>query len=510
MIAKSIDKKNAIKEFDFSEEYQSSNKGLSIPIGFDENDQLAIEDFSKFQHILVSGVTGSGKTSYVQTLIASLIKTNSPEDIKFIIADSKRVDYNFMKNSPYLFCPLINDNYEFNSTIRKIYNDINSPSSRSAIKRRLENNNNFNLFIIVDDIGLFNREIDDNVVLACLAQEARINHIHIIFVTSTPNTSVIPNEIKANISCRIAFNVASKQISKMIIDDYGAEKLKCPGELIFKYGSQIKKLSIPFIDYSELNDMIESATENSATLDNFSNLAMKAFGTSKDLDIYKNNSLYSDSLYKDVVNFVVAQQKASTSLIQRRFGIGYNRAAKLIDTLEENGIIGPANGAKPRDVFIKNNSVENNEDFKNTNYNVKELNNENNVLNSDNPPEIHLRYYKYTKVLDGSFSVSSDKVHLEKKIDLGFNTATASPTFDGNTIEGIVLKKPSLFNRVGYFCIKIKKSTKATASGTAKEYIDSNNLDKYTTLEFDKSCLNDVKAFLTQLSEDTHISIIEE
>lgn len=517
MSEKIIDKKNLIKDFELSNEYESSNKGISVPIGFDDNDYLVIEDLSKYQHILVSGVTGSGKTSFVQAIIASLIKTNTPENVKFVIADSKRVDYNFLKNSPYLFCPIINDSRDFNIAIRKIYNDINSPSNHSSIKTILSENSKFNLFVVMDDFGLFNRDIDENVVLTCLAQESRIYNIHLVFITSTPNTSVIPNEIKANISCRVAFNVASKQISKMIIDDYGAEKLKCPGELLFKYGSQIKKCSFPYIDYNELKEMIDSAIENSVTLDNFSNLAMKAFGKNKDLSILNNSPMFEDSLYKDVVEFVKAQQKASVSLIQRRFGIGYNRAAKLIDTLEEYGIIGPANGSNPREVYIKDYSNETNsyddkafeEKINDINNNKNEIKQSNETNINDNSPEIKLRYFRYTSVIDGSFTVHSNKVHISKKIDVGNNTATVEPVLAGNTIEGLVLKKPKLFNRTGYFCLEIKKAITANAYGSAKNYVDINNISKYTTLEFDLSNYSDVKEFIYQLSEDIGIPVKE-
>lgn len=504
MIDSALDKKELIKNFNCTSSYKSDTNGVYVPLGFN-NDEIIIEDITKYQHILVSGVTGSGKTSFVQMLIASIIKTCKPDDVQFVIADSRRVDYNFLKKSPYLFCPLINGNYEFNNAIRKIYNDINSPINRSTIKTRLENNSNYNLFIIIDDIGLFNREIDDNVILTCLAQEARTYNIHMIFVTSTPNTSVIPSEIKANIPCRIAFNVASKQVSKMIIDDYGAEKLGCPGEYLFKYGANIRKFNLPFIDYTEINEMIESALDNSATLDNFSKLAMKAFGTSDDLDLYENKSSFQDSLYKDVVDFVISTQKASTSLLQRRFGIGYTRAAQLIDTLEENGIIGPSNGSKPREVYIDN-PFKKNDNFEN-NKSEEIIKNTKNDLDNDNP-EVNLRYFRYVKVIDGSFTVYSNKVHITKNFMVNNRNATASPEFGGAVIDGLILKKPSFF-KTGYFTIKIKKTTNVNASGSAKQYIDCDDLEQYTTLQFNSSSFADVKEFMKQLSEDTNIFLDE-
>lgn len=505
MIDSALDKKELIKNFDCNSNYKSDTNGVYVPLGFN-NDEIIIEDITKYQHILVSGVTGSGKTTFVQTLIASIIKTNKSENVQFVIADSRRVDYNFLKNSPYLFCPLINDNYDFNNAIKKIYNDINSPLNRSTIKTRLENNSNYNLFIIIDDIGLFNREIDDNVILTCLAQEARIYNIHIIFVTSTPNASVIPSEIKANIPCRIAFNVASKQVSKMIIDDYGAEKLSCPGEYLFKYGANIRKFNLPFIDYSEIIEMIESAIDNSVTLDNFSKLAIKAFGTCDDLDLYKNKSSFQDSLYKDVVDFVISIQKASTSLLQRRFGIGYNRAAQLIDSLEENGIIGPANGSKPREVYIDNSFEKNSNDDNSKSEEI--ITRTKNDLDNDNP-EVNLRYFRYVNVIDGSFTVYSNKVHITKHFVTNNRNATASPEFGGSVIDGLILKKPSFFNKTGYFTIKIKKTTSVDVSGSAGQYIDRDDLEKYTTLQFNSSSFRDVKEFMKQLSEDTKIILDE-
>ena len=507
MISSELDKKDLIKNFDYSSNYNSDSNSISVPLGFNDKNEMVIEDITKYQHILVSGVTGSGKTSFIQMLIASIIKTKKPEDVQFVIADSRRVDYNFLKRSPYLFCPLINDSYEFNKSIKKIYDDINSPLHHSIIKTKLEKNSNYNLFIILDDIGLFNRDIDENVILTCLTQEARTYNIHIIFVTSTPNTSIIPSEIKANIPCRIAFNVASKQVSKMIIDDYGAEKLNCPGEFLFKYGASIRKFNVPFIAYNELNEIIDSAIDNSATLDNFSNLAMKAFGTNNDIDIYENKSYFKDSLYKDAVDFVVAQQKASTSLLQRRFGIGYNRAAQILDSLEDNGIVGPSNGSKPRDVLISNPYANDNivnEDTSQINKtNIKQNNKEN------DDPEINLRYFRFVSVIDGSFSVYSNKVHIDKSFYIGNRKATASPEFGGAAIDGLVLKKPTFFNKTGYFTIKIKKTTEANASGSAKQYIDYNNLEQYTTLQFSSSMYKNVKEFMKQLSEDINIPIDE-
>lgn len=374
-----------------SAEYKQAQKPLTISLGKGISGDSHFGDLSKMPHLLIAGATGSGKSVSIHTIINSLIFRNSPENVKFIMIDPKRVELTLYNGIPHLLTPVITSakkailalkwagkemekRYDLleKSAVRDIqsyHKNILAPAVEKIINR-----NDRNIYqdveaiekmpfiiIVVDELAdlmhMYPRELESAVVR--LAQMSRAVGIHLVLSTQRPSVNVITGLIKANIPARIALQVASQIDSRTILDGAGAEKLLGSGDMLYLSGEMSKpirlqsayisekevKLIVKYLvkEYGdEIPDEVDiSSTEQSNVL----------FSTS--LDFEKGSFDDDDDLYEDAKNTVVRAGKASTSYLQRKLRVGYSRAARLMDILEERGVIGPASGSKPRDVMIK-------------------------------------------------------------------------------------------------------------------------------------------------------------
>ena len=332
-------------------------------------------DLTKMPHLLIAGATGSGKSVCINTIITSLLLRTKPSEVKLVLVDPKKVEFTPYHEIPHLLWPVITDAKMASMMLKKIVvimEERFDVFAKAAVRNisdynlKVENHNN-NLaqgeepmnklpFIVViidelaDLMSVANKDVQASIQR--ITQLARASGIHLIVATQRPSTDVITGLIKSNIPSRISFAVSSSIDSRTILDQVGAESLLGNGDML--YAPQGENTPIRIQGCYVTDDEIEKITNycKSQAKPNYDDTYFAL--TSNNSEGGSNaTSGEEDDLYNEVVEFIAKTKRASTSSLQRRFGIGYNRAARLIDTLEENGLIGPANGSKPREVYIR-------------------------------------------------------------------------------------------------------------------------------------------------------------
>lgn len=352
-----------------SPEFKNRKSNLSMILGRDVAGTSVIANIAKMPHLMIAGATGSGKTVCVNTLITGLLFQNSPEDLKFIMVDPKRVELTPYNDIPHLLTPVITDpdkainalkwavkEMENRYDLLSKYGCRNIESYNEAVRTRLKEQDPLYYIIIVIDemadlMATHGREME--AVVVRLAQMARAIGIHLVLSTQRPSVEVITGLIKANITTRIAFCVASQIDSRTILDTSGAEKLLGNGDMLYlsSDANKPKRIQGVFISEEEVRklvDFIKSQKQDDVEYNN-EIVESKKFAS----DPMGENSDVDDDLYNEALEVVRNAGKASASLLQRRLRVGYARAARLLDLMEDQGAIGPAQGAKPREVYIE-------------------------------------------------------------------------------------------------------------------------------------------------------------
>jgi S-DNA-T family DNA segregation ATPase FtsK/SpoIIIE len=369
---------------------------LSVPLGRDVSGESIFIDISKMPHLLVSGSTGSGKSVAIHSIIISLLFKNTPETLRLLLMDPKRVELVAYNNLPHLVSDVITKPKKAISALRwavlemeKRYEELEESKSRdidSYNQKALKNKKTLMPYILIvidelaDLMASFGREVEGSIVR--LAQMARATGIHLIVSTQRPSTEVITGLIKANIPARIALKVASQIDSRTILDMAGAEKLLGQGDLLFlaPENSKPKRVQSAFVSEKEVSQIVKFIVENNkeytlekSEKEDFEEVAGQdnRLGNNQ-IDFDNTSNQDTDELYSEAYRVIMEAKKASTSLLQRRLGIGYNRAARLIDTLEERGVISSGDGAKPREILALNeNEFEEDKYFSNEEENEK-------------------------------------------------------------------------------------------------------------------------------------------
>ena len=347
---------------------------LAFPLGRGTSGESVIVDLAKMPHLLVAGATGSGKTIYINNLILSLLFRNTPRDLKLILIDPKRVELVLYNGIPHLLSPVIIKPDKAVSSLawaitemERRYDSFSETASRDIVsynqkvlKKNVEGDYKKLPYIVIvidelaDLMATHGREMEASIVR--LAQMARATGIHLVVSTQRPSVEVLTGLIKANITSRIAFECASLIDSRTILDMAGAEKLLGHGDMLYQSAdlSKPKRIQGAYISEEEVKRVVDFIRDQSFE-DEIEEIPEKITEEISEDGIPVSNEIIDDELYGDAKEVVIAAGKASASLLQRRLRIGYARAARLLDLLEEQGMIGPSNGAKPREVFENEN-----------------------------------------------------------------------------------------------------------------------------------------------------------
>ncbi len=344
---------------------KSSSSNLSIGLGHDVRGNSVIADLAKMPHLLVAGSTGSGKSIAINNIILTYTYLNSPRTLRFILIDPKRVELSPYNGIPHLMTPVVTQPQKAINALKWALQEMDSRYDKlsqmgardiTSFNQKVKNRSDFEylpyIVIVIDELAdlmaQYKREMESAVVR--LAQMARAVGIHLIASTQRPSTDVVTGLIKANITSRISFKVASQVDSRTIMDQAGAEKLLGNGDMLYMSNdsSGITRVQGTFVSEEE----IKKVTEYLRNLDEADYEEEVLSGEQEGGEsIQEQQEEEEDDLYEDAKNIVVEENKGSASLLQRRLRIGYARAANLLDALEENGVVGPARGSKPRKVL---------------------------------------------------------------------------------------------------------------------------------------------------------------
>ena len=350
---------------------------LMVTLGRDIMGRPQYCEINKTPHLLVAGSTGSGKSVCINSIIVSILMRAKPDEVKLVLVDPKKVELSMYNGVPHLLAPVVTDPKKANIALKKIvvemehrYDMFSNTSTKNiaGYNAYIDKKNEAlpeeekirklpYIVVIIDELAdlmlVAAKEVEDSIMR--ITQMARAAGIHLIVATQRPSTDVITGVVKANIPSRISFAVSSSIDSRTILDMTGAEKLLGKGDMLFLPQGENTPIRIQgtFIDDDEIKRVVDyTIKQQIARYDETLLMDDEEMHATSMVDS-KEKDATEEPLYNEIVEFVVTSGKASASLLQRRFRLGYNRAARAIDLLEERGIIGPSNGSKPREVLVK-------------------------------------------------------------------------------------------------------------------------------------------------------------
>ena len=368
-----------LREILESDRAKKSDNKLLVGLGKDIMGRSICCDIDKTPHLLVAGATGSGKSVCINCIIASILMRAKPEEVKLVLVDPKKVELSMYNGIPHLLMPVVTDPKKANEALKKIVHEMEIRYDKFS-EKNVKNIATYNAWIdkqnekiddeslklrhmsyivvIVDELAdlmmVASKEVEDSIMR--ITQMARAAGIHLIIATQRPSTDVITGVVKANIPSRISFAVSSQIDSRTILDAGGAEKLLGRGDMLFLPMGENSPVRVQgaYVSDDDLQKIVDhTVSQQKAQFeDKWLNLEPSSDRPGMD-EVRDAKEEYDDPFYNEAVEFVITSGKASASLLQRRFKIGYNRAATLIDLLEERGIVGPQNGSKPREVLVK-------------------------------------------------------------------------------------------------------------------------------------------------------------
>lgn len=361
----------SFKDVMIHQDHKAKDLSLDVPLGKDVEGKVISADLRKMPHLLIAGSTGSGKSVAINTIITSILMKSYPEDVKLVLIDPKMVELSVYNGIPHLLIPVVTDAKLATNALRKTVKEMERRYQLFATggvrniteynQKVAENNADKNnsvmeklpyIVVIVDELSdlmmVAGHDVEDAIVR--LAQMARAAGIHMILATQRPSVDVITGLIKANVPSRISFAVSSGVDSRTILDQVGAEKLLGRGDMLFLPigGAKPERVQGAFISVTEVEKIVSWVKEQQEAVYNEDMIPSKNDSDSQTND----NDEPEDEFYDQAVALVRKQQSASVSMLQRRFRIGYNRAARIVDAMEAKGIVGPSEGSKPRQVLI--------------------------------------------------------------------------------------------------------------------------------------------------------------
>jgi DNA segregation ATPase FtsK/SpoIIIE, S-DNA-T family len=352
-----------IRELIAAEAYRANSHKLAIALGLDVVGNLAMANLAKMPHLLIAGATGAGKSVGINTIIASILYNATPEEVRFLMVDPKRIELSGYEGIPHLLHPVVVDpklaSRALNWAVREMERRY-----RLLEEARVKSFDSYNdssseklpyIVVIVDELAdlMMVASKDVEAAIARLAQMARAAGIHLILATQRPSVDVLTGLIKANFPTRISFKVSSKIDSRTILDASGAEHLLGAGDMLFLAPgtAQVKRIHGAYISEKETSDIVEFWKKQGSSV--YDDAIIQEIEKEDDQDNGGESDDF-DERYDEAVALVTQSGQASISMVQRRLRVGYNRAARMIEMMEKEGVIGPADGAKPREVIVRN------------------------------------------------------------------------------------------------------------------------------------------------------------
>ena len=362
--------KDVLKSLLSNSKYQ--HNPLVVALGKDVSGKPVFAQLDKMPHLLIAGATGSGKSVCVNTIISSILMRAKPDEVKLILVDPKKVELSIYNGIPHLLAPAVTDPKKAAAVLREVVAEMERRYDlfASVNARNIQGYNEFAKtynedhtdepkeilpyhVIILDEVAdlmmVASKDVEDCIMR--ISQMARAAGIHLIVATQRPSTDIITGVIKANIPSRIAFAVSSSIDSRTILDTSGAEKLLGKGDMLFSPMGSSSPMRVQgcFVSDEEVSAIVHYVSSQQEAVYEDKYVNVKSISSTQGSDDFDEE----DEEYEKCREFVIQAQKASTSLLQRKFRIGYNKAARIIDRLEEEGVIGPQLGSKPREVYIR-------------------------------------------------------------------------------------------------------------------------------------------------------------
>jgi len=344
-----------LKEVLASKEFQEANLPLTLALGKDIAGHAIVADLDEMPHLLIAGTTGSGKTVCVNSLILSLLFKNSPNDLKFVMIDPKMVELRPFSEIPHMLCPVVTDAKKASVALNWVVNEMEERYQllAKAGARNIESYNEKQekipyIIVVIDEFADLMTVAADQIENAVtrLAQLSRAVGIHLILATQRPSVNVITGVIKANLPARISFKVASKVDSRTVLDSNGADKLLGKGDCLFMRPGESKLIRIQctLVSDEEIGRVIDFIKKQAEPVYDE--------GILKEQHQSASGIEEKDDIYDEAVRIIMESNQASVSILQRRLRLGYTRAARIIDSMEQEGLVGPFEGSRPRRILV--------------------------------------------------------------------------------------------------------------------------------------------------------------
>lgn len=490
---------------------QNQGGKIELCLGYDPNGNAFTQDISSISHFLICGFSGSGKTSFAQSMVTQICTTYSPDDVRFIIYDSKAIDYSVFNTVPHMLLPVITDTKKISGTVQWLNFEIqrrievlSAAGERDILGfNRKATEKLPHIIAIFDD---FSSAFLDIQVLNNVLKNGRIVGAHCIIITSTPSAQVLQKDIISNLPCRISFCVSSRADSRVAIEQNGAENLQIPGEMIFKYQNILVKCQALYIPFPNIRTTMQQLRkQQKKDINQLGDMAVQLFANEKIIKNIVPDKQSDDELLPAAIDVILETGQASVSILQRRLKLEYARAAQIIDEMEEKGIVSPLQGSTPRTILITKEQW----NVKNGFAPKQETKQQNSITAKENPSKekpIALRDFPKFSVVNGTIGITNNQVNVDKKVMTRFGSVTTTACFTGDSLSSLICRKPRLFSS-GYVEFKIKEKTDIINNNPDLIDIDRNKAVEFLKLEFNNAQARIVHLFLLQLAEDTHIPI---
>jgi len=524
-----------------------------LPLGKAEDGTLIVKDLEDITHILVGGTTSSGKTSFVQTTLSVLCKNSNPNEFKVLVYDSKAIDYSAFKSIPHLIKPVMFERNSAINSLRWIETEEKERLNRfvDVCAKDLDGYNNRcnnaglskipRILVVLDDFSMLMLEKDEMNVLLNIIKNGRTTGIHFIIVSSLLSKAVLPKELLSIIPCRISFRLTSRDESSNFLGITGAESLNPPEDMIFRFLNESIRCKAAHATFENISNVMKSLKNQTNNMGELREKAAQLFSNQnpharikqksgtpgsyiikgqKSYNFYENseqreaiehNDFKYDELIADVGRFVIDNQKGSIGMLQRTFKIGFNRAAVIMDQLEELGVVGIETGTKPRSILM---SLDEWESIVANNFKRGDKLGTFPKVETDKhekeSKEIQLRDFETISVGTTELCIKNNKIKYVKQVMFAAGSGHITPEFGGDIIRKIIYKPPTLFSK-GYFTFGFDENQGVTVQNENPDKVNVNansqNISEIIKVSFDSSKDRDIKRFLQQISEDIGIPI---